>query len=268
MKSRRFPLAAAAALLLSFCVTTPLRAEETKDTPGAVVESMEVPVQEEVETPGIIRPQDIENHHQVDVYFNWEGKREANTSPQTNVPVLFRVDTGPTTELRLAWGGVTWQGGNTGFKDLVLGEKWNFLRGKTSMGVLFLVECPSGTAGFQDPEFEPGAVLSYNYAFTDDLDLTLNGGLQLMVDGTSRQSYLQGSYAGQVGFNFGEHHRMTTAFTGYGPDQTPGGITRLAAHLGYTYMPDAKTDYTVILHRGFGPRGVDWGFTIGTAQRF
>lgn len=265
----------AAGLALLSLLTVPVLAED--ETPGAVERSLEqsLPAPEALEEggplqehPGIIRPEDIDEHHQVDVFFNWEGKREAHTGPQSNVPVLYRVDSGPETEFRIGWGGLTWQNGTTGFKDVVLGTKWNFLQGRTSWGVLFLVELPTGSAGFQDPEIEPGAVLSYNYKFSDRFDLTLNAGVQSMVDGVSRDRYFQGSYAAQAGFELDGRNRLSAGFTGYGPDQTPGGITRLAAHLGYSFIQDRKTEYSLYLHRGFAPRGVDWGVTAGVSRRF
>lgn len=264
----RVGLAFLAALLLS----GPGLAETSSDRTEPIeiqVEGPEQVLRPQEDRRILVRPHDLEeDHQQIDVLFNWEGKRERGGIDQSNFPILYRIDSGPDTEFRVGWGGYTWQGNRTGFKDLSLGVKWNFIEGPSSWALLGLVELPTGSNGFGDPEIEPGVLLSHELRLSESWSLTWNAGVQSMVDSDSRRRYFQGSYAGQVGFSPNPRHHVSLSCTGYGPDQDPGGIHRLAAHLGYTFSPTPRQEYLLVLTRGFSPRGVDWGVTTGFSRRF
>lgn len=217
----------------------------------------------------VVRPEDLEQaHQQIDVLFNVETYRDPGKPYQANVPILYRIDSGPNTEFRVVWGGLAWDRNRTGVKDMALGLKWNVREGNPSLGALFEAELNTGSAGFGDPAVEPLVVLTWGYDFSNGWDLTLNGGVQSMVDGSSMDRYLQGSYAAQVGYSFTKLHRLSATLSGYGPDQEPGGIHRTGAHLGYNFSPDDKTQYSLFVHRGLAPRGTDWGFTLGWSKRY
>lgn len=264
----RVGLAFLAALLLS----GPGLAETSTDRTEPIeiqVEGPEQVLHPQEDKRILVRPHDLEeDHQQIDVLFNWEGKRERGGIDQSNFPILYRIDSGPDTEFRVGWGGYTWQGRQAGFKDLSLGLKWNFAEGPSSWALLGVVELPTGSNGFGDREIEPGLVLSHEHRLSERWSVTWNAGLQSMVDSGSRDRYFQGSYAGQVAYSPGPRHHVSLSCTGYGPDQDPGGIHRLAAHLGYTFSPAPRQQYLLVLTRGFSPRGVDWGVTTGFSRRF
>ncbi len=238
-------------------------------------EAAETAEQEEMATaepfasdrPLLIRAPVVENgRHQLEL--DVKVLRDRDGAPmKATLPVLYRFDTGPTTEFRVQTDFLTYQNPNFGFSDVSVGFKWNFAPGDASSSVLVTLEVPSGSAGFADPGPEPSLIFIHDRKLDDRWSLAMNIGMNYKQDSTSLNYYWVCNSAAQISYSLTPTTQLTFATLFKTPDAEFQGITRLSGGLGISHFLSDTTRLSLTAARSLSATGDDYYFVFGWNRR-
>lgn len=214
--------------------------------------------------PIIIRVPDLEEHrHQIEVDVLVTRSRDGSPT-KVRLPVLYRFDSGPRTELRLQTDFLTVQNPNLGFGDISLGGKWRI--GPTT-SLVGTIQVPTGSAGFSDNAVEPTLVVVQDFPLSERWDLGVNLAVTFNRDGASKEYYGEFNAAAQLGYNLTSTTQLNAAVLYKTPDAFAGGVQRLSGALGLGHQIDVHNRLNLLLGRSFSSTGDDYLVLFGWAHK-
>lgn len=250
--------------LLVFCAATGLSAQERDGEDRDSTDDQIVTEAVQSDRPIIIRVPDLEEHrHQIEVDVLVTRNKDGSPT-KVRFPVLYRVDSGPRTEIRLQTDFLTVQNPNLGFGDISLGGKWRIGPGTSLIGS---VQIPTGSAGFSDNAVEPTLVVAQDFPLSERWDLGLNLGLSFNRDAGTKEYYGEFNAAAQLGYNLTSTTQLSAAVLYKTPDAFVGGVERLSGAVGIGHQIDVHNRLNLLVGRSFSSTGDDYLLLFGWAHK-
>jgi hypothetical protein len=184
----------------------------------------------------------------------------------TQTPILYRVGVNEEFEFRLATNLLNYQDPNFGVGDLAPGFKWNFFNeDHLSVSLIGALSVPTGSKAFRAPGVVPAVSFAADVPLTDDTGILMNVGA--LSPGDGRDRVIQSFATFGVSTALTDKSNIYFEVAGFSPD-APGQPSTTAGDIVVTYLvnPDFQLDAAVF--KGFSGTGLDWGFTLGMANRF
>ena len=181
-------------------------------------------------------------------------------------PVLYRAGISEDFEFRLSSNLLNYQDPSFGVGDLAPGFKWNFLNNDdASVSLIGSLSVPTGSRAFRAPGVVPALSFAADVPLNDSTGLLFNLGAS--SPGDDRERVIQPFATAGITTALSERSNIYFEVAGFGPDSA-GAPSTVAGDVVVTYLvnPDFQLDAAVF--KGFSGTGLDWGFTIGMANRF
>ncbi len=238
--------------------------EETDSTEDQIVVDEASGDEIQSDRPIIIRVPDLEDHrHQIELDVLVTRNRDGSPT-KVRFPVLYRMDSGPRTEIRLQTDFLTIQNPNVGFGDISLGGKW---RVGPSTSLIGSIQIPTGSAGFSDGAVEPTLVVAQDFPLSERWELGVNLGLTFNRDSSTREYYGEFNAAAQLGYHLTSTTQLNAAVLYKTPDAFVGGVQRLSGALGIGHQLDVHNRLNFLLGRSFSTTGDDYLVLFGWAHK-
>lgn len=186
----------------------------------------------------------------------------------TGLPTSLRIGLTDTLEFRIDSSLYSWTEGPARFQDPFPGVKWTFAETEdATFGLLANVEVPTGEPDARSQRLLPGFLLLADWDLGGGTGLSLNAGGLGAEDPVDRTLLLQSFAAASVSQTFNDLVSGYVEVTTQGPAAV-GDPSTVIANTGLTFQvtPDTALDFAVF--RGLSSSGMDWGGTVGIANRW
>lgn len=186
----------------------------------------------------------------------------------TSLPSTLRLGLTDDLEFRIDTALYTWTGGISGFEDPIPGIKWTFAEtDSATFGLLANVEVPAGAAAFRSQRLLPGALLLADWDLGGGTGLSLNAGGFGTEDPATGTLLLSSFTAASVSQTFSDLLSGYVEVATLGPEAL-GDPTTVVANGGLTFQVTEDTALDFAVFRGLSSSGLDWGGTVGIANRW
>jgi len=233
--------------------------------------------------PDFVESSDVvgKGRFQIETSLAFERNKVGGLSTRTrSTPTLLRIGTGEDWELRLETDGKLRehqsQGGisstERGWGDVALGLKWHQqdgdeVKGQASLGWIFHLEMPSGSAAFKGQGVRPSLRLVSEWEFAGGWTLGLMPGVFLDRNDEGKR-YAGGILAGVLGKSFNERTRGFVEWASQRISSQRNGGNVLSANAGAAYLVTPNLQLDTAIARGLNQNTPDWSWTLGLSARY